>query len=58
MKNIKSSFSFGRAETAILRDAILRCEWLPEEKRIADGLREKLRGVVFATVDVTIQTRG
>lgn len=58
MKQVKGGFSFGRVETAILRDALFRCDWTPEEQRIADNLREKLRGVVFATVDVTIQTRG
>lgn len=58
MKNKKSNFSFGIAETAILRDALFRCDWTPEEQRIADNLREKLRVVVIATVDVYVQTRG
>lgn len=55
MKQIKKNFSISAAEVGILRDALFRCCWKPEDARIAADLREKFRAVKLASVDVLIQ---
>ena len=58
MRRDEKNFTIGAHDVAILRDALYRCEFKPEDRRAAEKLRENLRGCVFANVTVMIQKKG